>query len=353
MMVDWISGFVECPSWGRAGIQPYDTGKIFVRDASGEVRRIGTGTVLHEGSFDSRLVIRSSQGHDLYLSGNPVKHIQGHNLFGSADPVGLFLEAGVRVRQSIGLFPSPETWRGNRFIGPRFTRLDLTRSYRFPSVQDARTWIRDVAASARSRHSGSLVKGETVYFGKQSERWAFKVYSKFDELQSGKKGHALPVSLSPHAYEQLIAWADGVVRFELTLRAKEIARLDQCGSPVASANGQAMLALWQAYYDRITWNRNSEMGNPDLLEGSLSSKLRVALLAWRGGADLRKVYARRTWYRVRRELLDAVGVDIASPYVPPQEAVSAATLDPRGWDPEPLKALAHEPDPSLRLTYGV
>lgn len=95
------------------------------------------------------------------------------------------------------------------------------------------------------------------------------------------------------------------------------------------------------------------MGNPDLLEGSLSSKLRVALLAWRGGADLRKVYARRTWYRVRRELLDAVGVDIASPYVPPQEAVSAATLDPRGWDPEPLKALAHEPDPSLRLTYGV
>ena len=95
------------------------------------------------------------------------------------------------------------------------------------------------------------------------------------------------------------------------------------------------------------------MGNPDLLEGSLSSKLRVALLAWRGGADLRKVYARRTWYRVRRELLDAVGVDIASPYVPTQSSSAAAALDPKGWDPEPLKAHVHEPDPSLRLQYGV
>lgn len=362
MMVDWISGFVECPQWGEAGIQPYDTGKIFVCDPDGTVRRIGTGKLPLEGSHDSRLIVSSSQGHNLYLSGNPVKHIQGHNLFGSVDAVGLFLEAGVRVRQSIGVFPSPETWRGNEFVGPRFTRLDITRSYRFATLQDARAWIRDVAANARSRHGGAeFEKGETAYFGKRSGQWSFKVYSKFDELQCGKRGHALPASLSREAYEKLIAWADGVVRFELSLRSKEIALLDERGKfsrpgpgVFANATSESMLALWQAYYDRITWNRNSEMGNPDLLDGSLSSQLRVALLAWRGGADLRKVYARRTWYRVRRELLDACGVDIASPYVPPQAASSAsAALDPRGWDPEPLKALAHEPDPSLRLNYGV
>ena len=96
------------------------------------------------------------------------------------------------------------------------------------------------------------------------------------------------------------------------------------------------------------------MGNPDLLEGSLSAKRRVALLLWRGGTDLRKIYPQRTWYRLRRELLDAVGVDIGSPYVPPQaESPTVAALDPNGWDPEPLKAHVHEPDPSLRLRYGV
>lgn len=96
------------------------------------------------------------------------------------------------------------------------------------------------------------------------------------------------------------------------------------------------------------------MNNPDLLEGSLPRKLRMALIAWRAGTDLRSMYANRTWYRMRRELLDAVGVDIASPFVATQETVgTGAALDEKGWDPEPLKAHVHEPDPKLRLEYGV
>jgi hypothetical protein len=59
------------------------------------------------------------------------------------------------------------------------------------------------------------------------------------------------------------------------------------------------------------------------------------------------------FYTVRRELLGAVGVDIAAP---PPSAVDVlepvtAGLDPAGWDPEPLAAHYVEPDELLAASY--
>lgn len=352
MQIDWISGFIECPNWARQGIQMYDTGQILSRDPDGEVKRIGTGKVLHEGSHDSRLMVISSMGHNLYLSGNPVKHIQGHNLFGSDDAVGLFLDAGLRVRESMGLFPSPATFTANEFTPPRFTRLDVTRSYRFPSTAHAREWLRTVASTARTRHGSALLNGDTVYYGKGSTRWTFKIYSKFDELHASKKGHALSSALSERAQVQLLAWSEGVVRFELTLRSEELQTYGGESGKFDSAS------VWENYYGRIKFNRNAEMKNPDLFESSYPKHLRLALFEWRSGADLRKMYSKTTFYRIRRELLDCSKIDIASPPLPesikPAAVIADSSgLDPARWDPEPIEEHFYHPDARVKNSYGL
>jgi len=294
-----------------------------------------------EGSYDNRLLVQSRTGCDLYVSGNPVKFIQGHNLYGPCDPVGLFFDAGWEIRKAVGLFPSAATWQGNDFVGPRFTRIDLTRSYRFPTAAIARAWLRDCGGTARSRHGGALIADGTIYFGKTSERWTLKLYHKGDELLARKKGHRLPDELPQR--EKLLEWATGVVRFELTLRSKELEKID--------VRQWQPLQVWQAYFDKVTWNQNARMLEADMFEVELPRKLRMTLELWRAGTDPRSLMGRNTFYFHRRELLKAVGVDIASP--PPKKTAAAEApalvLDPKGWDPEPLEGYVWDPEGQRRL----
>lgn len=335
MQVDWISAFCESRGFASVGYRPYDTGSVLLVGRDGEVEQKRSRGLTVEGSFDSRLLVQSRTGADLFVSGNPVKHIQGHNLFGPCDPRALFFDAGWEIRKAVGLFPSASTWEGNDFVGPRFTRIDLTRSYRFPSAAAARTWLREVGAAARSRHGGAINTDGTIYFGKGSTRWSMKLYHKGDELLARGKGHRLPDELPQR--NALIEWAEGVVRFEATLRTPELEKID-----LAQWDP---LEVWQRYYSKITWNQNAQMTEADMLEANLPNYLRGSLAMWRAGVDLRTSLSKASFYRQRRELLEAVGVDIASP--PPKRDAAAevppATLDPKGWDPEPLQGYAWNP----------
>lgn len=350
MQVDWVSAvFDPGPLW-PAGGRMWDTGQLLEVSPDGEVvKRRGLPTH-HEGSHDNRIMVASADGSQLYMSGNPAKYLQGHNLFGSADAWGLWLAVGVDIRQSIGLFPGSQT--AESFHPPRFTRVDLTRSYRFPTDAHAREWLRDVAASARSRHGGALLRGGTVYFGQHSTRWSFKAYLKSDELQARGKGHALSPNLPEDARRLLTEWAGGVVRFELTLRSKELAKL----GPIWDAE-----TVWRGYYERLQWNRNAEViEDLDMVDEAQLTAVQAGYLArWRCGEDLRKKVSRMTFYRARTGILAAVGVDIASAPPPREKAAPAAServsavLDPAGWDPEPIKAYLYEPDPddALKRSY--
>jgi len=341
MQVDWISAFCESSEWARTGYRPYDTGRVLLLKPGGELERESSKGIVLKGSFDNRLLVQSRTGADLYISGNPVKFIQGHNLYGPADPVRLFFDAGWEVRKAVGLFPSSSTWAAAGFQGPRFTRIDLTRSYRFATAAAARQWLRECAGTARSRHGGSVITDGTVYFGKNSERWSFKLYHKADELFARKKGHRLPDDLKHR--EKLMEWAIGVVRFELTLRSKELEKIN--------VREWAPLQIWCTYFDKITWNQNAQMVEPDMFESDLPRSMRVTLKLWRAGEDLRALMAHNTFYRHRRELLKAVGVDIASP--PPKSTAATqapvAVLDPKGWDPEPLEGYVWDPEGQHRL----
>lgn len=355
MQVDWVSAIFD-PSQQlyTSGAKLYPTGKVVAIDPDGQIVWHRANSVSFEGSHDNRVMVSSRDGQELYLSGNPVKFLQGHNLFGSIDHLGLFLKTGSSVRQGLGLFPGPETATSGLFMPPRFTRLDLTRSYRFRSNQEAREWIRDIASTARSRHGAPVTRSGTVKFGKGSTRWGMLVYAKFDEIAVPKKGHRLPSSLGEHAIEQLTEWAEGVVRFELTLRAPELVKLPAGWEPCA---------VHDAYMAKITWNRNADvLEGLDMIDQAKLTPTQAGYVArWRLGEDLRRHLTVPTFYRVRSGILAAIGVDILAK--PPQREMSdsgappsvSAILDPAGWDPEPLDAYFHEPDSDgeLKRSYSL
>nr|BAA07899.1 unnamed protein product [Acidithiobacillus thiooxidans] len=338
IQIDWISGKIV-----SALPVGFDTGRLITLGPNGEFldERFAPSFVLddpdHPSSSDRfRVFTRDPQ--TLYLSGNPCKIFQRHNLWGPDDPLGLFLESGVWVREKAGLFPGVETYSSCGFSVPQFSRLDLTRSYRFPTHKEAQEFIRWSVGSARSRHGAAKLFGsETAYFGQHSTRWALKVYDKYSEflkraeMMIKRESSAFKVP-DGVPFPLFLEWSRGVVRFELTLRGPELSKIDP--SKLALFTSDDLHSLWQHYFDRIQWTENAPMSKALPLD-LVPPKMQPVLLAWSTGADLRGMYVRPTFYRYRRAILDVTGVDIA---VPPPEASEVASapagnaLDPKGWD---------------------
>jgi len=348
MQLDWLSALVATPPELAPG---YTSGEFLRIDQHGEIvsKKPSPLDVYDDVASSSRSFrVWTPQPHSLHLSGNPVKLLQGHNLFGSCDVPGLYLEAGEWIRKQVGMFPSPGTWASLEFGLPRFTRLDITRSYRFRNVSEAQSFIRHVAGAARSRHgSAKLYESESAIFGEGSRRWSFTVYDRFLPGLGARDGFD----------DELMEWARGVVRFELRLRFPELEHVQpslvaRVGETERVGTWEAFLfGLWQEYYSRIIFNDNAMMATKgDLMEKILNGSQRACLHAWRTGADLRAIYPRETFYRHRRALLELVAVDIASP--PAAERVEeSVALDPAGWDPEPIITRQVEPRAELKAAY--
>jgi hypothetical protein len=287
----------------------------------------------------------------LYLSGNPVKLLQGHNLWGSDDLLGLYLEAGVFVRHHVGLFPGPQSWKACMFSRPRFTRIDLTRSYRFDTQAEADDYIRYVAGNARSRHgAATLVGGSTAYFGQHSRRWTMKIYAKHHEYLHQERRAVRRVT---HCVkDELVEWSKGIARFELTLRTPELEDINSYRFGMQPFQSQHLRDVWQHYFDRIIMTENSTMNTSSPLhESSLPGRLLGALYLWRSGKDLRAAYSRPTFYRYRLEILDKLGIDVSVPPAPGAPQNVRGELDPARWDPEPLQAHTVLPRDDLKAQY--
>lgn len=361
MQIDWLSAIVSTPPELWPG---YESGRTLKIGPFGEVleNRITASLVEEEEASSSRnfRVLTPSPG-SLYLSGNPVKLLQRHNLFGSLDLLGLYLEAGTWVRQHAGLFPGPQTWQSCQFSMPRYTRIDLTRSYRFSSDSEALDYIRHVVGTAKTRHGQAKLYGSgTAYFGQNSTRWTMKVYAKRQEMDYGLKKAArklaklAPAILSDMFSDELMDWANGIVRFELTLRGPEIQKY----CPPMDINDPVNLRnLWQHYYDSIQFNENAAMSHkPDLIEETLPRYLLGTVAMWRTGLDLRKHLPTNTFYRHRREIIHLCAIDISVPPVndiPTEVQATKSILAESGWDPEPIQSRLVEPRQDLKQQYSL
>lgn len=367
VMVDWLSAsFISMP-------HTYDTGRFMVLGPGGAIEREYSGHLIAsdldesnpEPTHSRKWKVAASDPTGLYISGNPAPLLnpEGHNLWGSPDLWGQTLMGGQFVRQHAGQFPSPHTWDACGFELRRYTRIDLTRSYRFPTESEALDWIQHVAAASKSRHGAATLRGgSTAYFGTGSKRWAFKVYAKRDEYLRNHCGKGARALIRNGARsDELADWAAGVVRFELTLRSLELQGLwrhDIGGrgrGHLPALHDPAYLAdTWAHFYGRIEWNHAMNHRTPELFTQGLGGPQRAVYALWQRGMtweELQAMYpVRMTLWRYRKAIQAATGVDIAQPR--PQEKAPdvSATLDPAGWDPEPLTA-AVEPPQELKAQF--
>ena len=351
MMIDWISATITAP---RELSAIYDSGRNLKLSPDGEIIRESRSPldVYDEDPSSSRhFRVFIPDQRTLYLSGNPVKLLQGHNLFGSDDVNGLYLHAGCFIRKNVGLFPSPESYDSCEFTKPHYSRLDLTRSYRFDTQTEVKEFIRHTAGTARSRHGAAQLFGsETAYFGKNSRRWSLKIYDKHEELMKNTPKFVKGIrKILPCLEDELVEWSNGILRLELCLRGQELKAVNQ---QIANDISPDWPGIWESYFQRIQFNENATMTTQiPLLLDALKPTQRHVYESWKDGKDLRAIYPKNTFYRHRRSILAALGVDIATP--PGQEGheVRSIALDPSRFDPEPIESRLFTPDDKLKKEY--
>ena len=348
IMIDWISCTITTPDPVYTGNRTSNIGLELSPD--GEITQRYFKSLLvnfDDQPSSSRLVqVKTPDPYNLYFSGNPSKFLQNHNLFGSDDPVGLYLESGQRVRARCGLFPSPQSYDSCEFTAPKFSRLDITRSFRFSSCSDAQDYIRYVAGTARTRHGAAKLYGsETAQFGQGSRRWNFKIYDKHAELLKNHKGI--------YQDDELFEWSKGVIRLELCLRGME---LHEINKTVALRGRIDFQTIWEHYFNRITFNENTAMTTTETIEGyeKLTNAEKGVFMRWKNGEDLRHTLTHDTFYRHRRAVLASVGVDISTPPQVSEGKKKPLKIDSdaSGWDPEPLEHRMVTPREELKREYG-
>lgn len=301
LMVDWVSCKVPFFHAGKI-----NGGNVISTTPDGEVEYCVDKMLAVKGSHDNRLSVRTIEvlpSGDTWLisiSGNPVKWFQGHNIFGSDDLVNLVYETVLRLSELLKS-PQPESMLSNIRSGCfTLSRIDINGMYSLGRRSDVYNWLHFAELNARTRHGTAVSKGNTVYFGKTSERWSVKCYSKGSEIEK----HKLPVLLQDSS---LPVFADDKLRIELTLRSKELIKLGlQDGSNWLTLD---LFDIYKEYVGRI------EMSNQTVARDliySLPKFARAAFVAWDSGHDVRLLVGRSKYYKDRKELLKH-GIDISIP----------------------------------------
>lgn len=309
-MIDWLSLVVPL-----AHPESINGGHVVALKPDGEIDWRCVKRTSVEGSYSTSLQVRTSthtpdRCTHLEISGNPVKFLQGHNLWGTDDVPALVVATVESVASSLGLLPT-DTDRAAWLAGAiQITRIDLTESFHLDNRAQVLAWLRAAEQTAHLSHRGrgQLVKGSTLYFGKNSRRWSLKLYSKGQEITA--KGHGQDAILDlPYARE----WADRTLRAELTLRSMELKRM---GREMVSGwfddDGLPSSVTARLLHERLggmTMTTTSHL-SAEILD-AMRPALRLAYQSWESGSDLRAILPHRTFYKYRSELLPH-GIDIAT-----------------------------------------
>ena len=300
-MIDWVTGTFYCDH----DPEKLNNGRVFSMNPDGEIDWHCEKVRNVEGSYSSNIQIKSATSGSIWFSGNPVKFLQGHNIFGTDDLVyllGRFFDALLKI-DSLGLAPTDIQYENMKDGLVMLTRVDINQSWLLNSKSDVLSWIRAAGNCARLKHRGAgQFSGDTLYFGKNSRRWAVKCYSKGHELTV--KGRALHADLS---HPLLVEYAEKALRLELVMRSMH---LKDCLLNVACnwLPGTAKMLLCSTVLDNLEITDN--MPIKDTVLETLPVRLKGVYALWLQGTDLRAEMARPTFYRWRKSLL-AYGVDIA------------------------------------------
>ena len=325
-MIDWVSFVIPCTH-----VAPIRDGCFQRVDMTGEVEWSSDRRLSVTGSFDSAVTVRTAAWEGdcthIEVSGNLVKFFQGHNLWGTDDLTGLVFEFMRWLAVNHGLTDNPlvspteqdiNAWKAGDY---HLTRVDVTDSFALANRAEVLAWLRNAEQTAHLSHRGrgQLVKGTTLYFGKNSRRWSLKLYAKAQEIESNATDQPALVDL-PHAQ----AWADPILRAELTLRSMELVRLSlRHGSDWLTTDGVPFepLHLLRERLGNMTMTTSATL-TAEVRE-TLTTSQRLAYSAWLAGEDLRAVLPNGSFYRLRSKLLPH-GIDVAT--TQPKEATNVVPL---------------------------
>lgn len=300
-MIDWISAVVPL-----VGAGTLHNGCIVSMDADGVIQWEAVRRLEVEGSFSNRVQLRGREDEALEFSGNPAKFLQGHNLFGTASVVPLMAGMLDQLADRLGLTPSAENLADWRAGGYPLSRVDIAGMLRLDSDKSVRKVLDLIGQFAKTKYQGASVKSGTVYIGQNSRRTTLKLYSKGEEITSGKKGHGLSTQLASESHQKLLNYGCGMLRVELTLRGMELR--DRGLHRASHWTPAVAMSLLRERMNQLELN-DTMMLAEDVVE-ALPPKLVPIYDAWKAGRDIQKLYSRPTFYRYRAALLP-FGIDIA------------------------------------------
>lgn len=312
-MIDWVTSILPC----KHDPDKLSSGVVASLDREGNTEWLVNKKMTVEGSYSTKIQIKSHTENQIWISGNPTKFLQGHNIFGSNDLVhvmGLFFDELLK-RDELGLSPDPFQYAAIKDGHYALSRVDVNESWHLDNKRDVLAWIRAVGSTAYMKHRGAgQFSGDTAYFGKNSRRWSLKCYSKGHEINA--KGHALHKDLQ---IPELLSYAEKSLRIEAVIRQMELKRL---GLDVAS-NWDIDTAeeLLLEYLGNLEMS-DVYMLKDDVLD-TLPTRLRMVYQSWVNGDDLKQIMTKPTFYRVRKQL-EKFGIDIATPS--PKEKTNVVPL---------------------------
>lgn len=301
-MIDWVK--CKLPIIHA----PIRSGAFVVVNPDGEIERTSPMSTMIEGSFDTRISVRSvgsdGQGNAEFLEicGNPAKFLQGHNVFGSNDLIGLVHGASKILFESLGLVPNDiqkkliET--GDYYVN----WIDINESFELRNQSDVQAWIKAAEFSSRTRTGRPTNKSGTLYHQKHSRYFAIKFYSKHSEINAGKK-HGLPHELKDSGIEQ---WTENILRAEVRLLGKELRKIGI--DKAYQLTPQKVAELYGVYMNKIILTEQFRL--KDEVAFQLPSRLQATYTLWKEGHDIYSILSKATFYRHRKQLLE-FGLDIS------------------------------------------
>lgn len=309
-MIDWLTMMVPLRH-----AEPLNAGHVVSIQPTGEIEWQTSKRLQVEGSHDERVSVRTATHTPdrctfLEIKGNPVKFFQGHNLWGTDDLPSLAVAMCEAVAALLKLEVHPADRAAWMAGDIRLTCVDATESFHLGNRAEVLAFLRSAEQTAHLAHRGrgQLVKGSTLYFGKNSRRWALKLYAKGPEIE--RKGHRQEIILAlPHAK----AWADRTLRAELRLHSMELRRIGldyvRDWQPLDELPSAVTAQLLRDRFEGMTMTTTAHLSD-SILE-TLRPALRMVVQAWEAGHDLRQQLPHRTFYKYRKELLPH-GIDIAT-----------------------------------------
>jgi II/X family phage/plasmid replication protein len=301
-MIDW--GLVLFPIIHH----PINSGEVFSVDPDGEVEWRSPKRVQATGSFDKKISIKSVGGTGdgrtthLWVNGNPSKFLQGHNVFGSDDIIALMSDLFDVIAPQFNLTPTIEELHCIKTGDYELKTVDINYSYGLPTRADVLAFIRALTFKAKTRHGKSSTKGGTLYFGKNSQRWAIKFYCKAEEIKTA--AGRIPHDLQNVGIEK---WVDNKLRIELRLLSKELVKLGIVNVKDLMIN--KVKSLFSAYVGRIDMSEQIALTDDAMM--NMANKLRSTYTLWIEGHDLRSMMSKATYNRHRLELKEhGINIDL-------------------------------------------